>query len=49
VAAALEQQLRRPAAPAATSPPLTLPTWDGCAAGVLQIYRDVVEASSCAS
>jgi glycosyltransferase involved in cell wall biosynthesis len=49
VAAALEQQLRRPAAPAATSPPLPLPTWDGCAAGVLQIYRDVVEASSCAS
>jgi glycosyltransferase involved in cell wall biosynthesis len=45
VAAALERQLRRPMVPA----PQDLPTWDGCASGVLQIYRDVVEASSCAS
>jgi glycosyltransferase involved in cell wall biosynthesis len=45
VAAALEQQLRRPLVPT----PQQLPTWDGCAAGVLQIYRDVVEAPPCAS
>jgi glycosyltransferase involved in cell wall biosynthesis len=45
VAAALERQLRRPRVPA----PQDLPTWDGCASAVLQIYRDVVEASSCAS
>jgi glycosyltransferase involved in cell wall biosynthesis len=45
VAAALEQQLLRPMVPT----PQQLPTWDGCASGVLQIYRDVVEASSCAS
>jgi glycosyltransferase involved in cell wall biosynthesis len=47
VAAALEQQLRRPVR--ATPPMPGLPTWDGCASGVLQIYRDVVEASSCGS
>jgi glycosyltransferase involved in cell wall biosynthesis len=45
VAAALEQQLRRPMVPT----PQHLPTWDGCASAVLRIYRDVVEASSCAS
>ncbi|HEV7752256.1 MAG TPA: glycosyltransferase family 4 protein [Baekduia sp.] len=45
VAAALEQQLRRPMVPT----PQQLPTWDGCAAGVLRIYRDVMEATSCAS
>jgi glycosyltransferase involved in cell wall biosynthesis len=45
VAAALERQLRRPMAPT----PQRLPTWDGCASAVLQIYADVVEAPSCAS
>jgi glycosyltransferase involved in cell wall biosynthesis len=45
VAAALERQLRRPKAPT----PAQLPTWDACASAVLQIYRDVVEAPSCAS
>ena len=45
VAVALERQLRRPAA----ATPQHLPTWDACASGVLRIYRDVVEASRCAS
>lgn len=45
VAAALEQQLRRPMIPSHEH----LPTWDDCASQVLRIYGDVVEASSCAS
>ncbi|HMJ35918.1 MAG TPA: glycosyltransferase family 4 protein [Baekduia sp.] len=45
VAAALEQQLRRPMVATTQH----LPTWDDCATGILQIYRDVVGVSSCGS
>jgi glycosyltransferase involved in cell wall biosynthesis len=45
VAAAVERQLRRPLVPAAPR----LPTWDACAARVLEIYGDVLEARACGS
>jgi glycosyltransferase involved in cell wall biosynthesis len=46
VAAAILEQLRRPLAP----PPLALPTWDDCAAGLLDLYHAVTMRSArCAS
>ena len=42
VAAALEQQLRRPMVPTAQQ----LPTWDGCADRLLEIYREVLGDAS---
>lgn len=46
VAAAILEQLERPLVP----PRLDLPTWDDCAAGLLTLYRSIVERPTlCAS
>ncbi|MDQ3811426.1 MAG: glycosyltransferase family 4 protein [Chloroflexota bacterium] len=45
VAAAMLEQLRRPAAP---KPP-SLPTWDACAAALLDVYRATARSCACAS
>jgi glycosyltransferase involved in cell wall biosynthesis len=46
IAAAMLAQLRQPLIP----PPLTLPTWDDCAAGLLDLYRAVARSPAlCAS
>jgi len=44
-AAAMVEQLRAPMVPASVD----LPTWDGCAAQLIDIYRSVVRETQCAS
>jgi glycosyltransferase involved in cell wall biosynthesis len=46
VAAAVLEQLRRPATPPAR---LEVPTWDDCAADLLTLYRSVIRRPACAS
>jgi glycosyltransferase involved in cell wall biosynthesis len=45
IASAVLDQLRAPHLP----PPITLPSWDDCAAGLMQVYRQVTEGVRCAS
>ncbi len=45
VAAAMVEQLRAPLAPASVD----LPTWDGCTAQLIDLYRGVVQETQCAS
>jgi glycosyltransferase involved in cell wall biosynthesis len=45
VAQAILRQLRQPFAP----PALKLPTWDGCAAQLMAVYRAVARGESCVS
>lgn len=45
VAAAILNQLRHPHVP----PTVALPTWDGCAADLLEVYRSVARRATCAS
>ena len=45
IASAILDQLRAPHVP----PQITLPSWDDCAAGLMQVYRQVAEGVVCAS
>jgi glycosyltransferase involved in cell wall biosynthesis len=45
IAAAVLDSLRRPAPP----PPVALPTWDDCAAGLLTLYRSIIRRPACVS
>ncbi len=45
VAAAALDQIRAPLVP----PAVTLPTWDDCTAGLISLYREVIQGVSCVS